>query len=607
MDLHGRVVVEHGEEITASALMQYLATTQPEFFSAAQAVAQTQTASLAYSGNAGKAFIPWNQAFCEHLKVKAEKYRSSGKEKLSHSLDRARKSILACDKELRSKEDFLAVKGVGPFISRELQDVLNKLNGKSGPTKDKKTVKSTSKKDDNGENSNDDQQRTEQPKKRRKTQSKKREEGLAKAGVSPLDADDAVTRALLASESIPRSMSLQPPRPVKTVEMTSLKRSVSLNGTTMTKTKSSIQTVETVIDLLDSPVQPSASRSTMIQSSSSSTNQYLQEGMVATATTTTLHVTSAAQSRTDSLPLKRSQSLEANPSTSAIVDSLEGSEVVLLLDTREIGSSKERHFFENKLREMDINVEVRGLPLGDVMWVVRARSGREFVCDTIIERKTADDLAISIKDGRYKEQQSRLVHVGMDRKLYLVEGNVHRISETIPISALHTAMRNTRLTGFIVCQTANRDATCDFLARVHRTVLQKHQTGRVYRATEATSWPSFQERARYQQCETVGEVFQAMLVQVPGCSSEKAKAIAARYPTPQALAHAYFDPAIKLADPDEEWKRRCKLLLDIQCGAAKRRLGPKLSLTMAQLVCLRDYSLADAAVNGDDDSEGEGN
>jgi crossover junction endonuclease MUS81 len=45
------------------------------------------------------------------------------------------------------------------------------------------------------------------------------------------------------------------------------------------------------------------------------------------------------------------------------------------------------------------------------------------VLDFIVERKTADDLASSIVDGRYNEQKARLKNCGISNVIYLVEGN----------------------------------------------------------------------------------------------------------------------------------------------------------------------------------------
>lgn len=47
----------------------------------------------------------------------------------------------------------------------------------------------------------------------------------------------------------------------------------------------------------------------------------------------------------------------------------------------------------------------------------------DYVLDFIVERKTADDLAASIMDGRYEEQKYRLKNCGINNVVYLVEGS----------------------------------------------------------------------------------------------------------------------------------------------------------------------------------------
>ena len=46
----------------------------------------------------------------------------------------------------------------------------------------------------------------------------------------------------------------------------------------------------------------------------------------------------------------------------------------------------------------------------------------EFVLDLIVERKTSNDLASSIRDGRYDEQKFRLRNSGINNVIYLIEG-----------------------------------------------------------------------------------------------------------------------------------------------------------------------------------------
>lgn len=95
-------------------------------------------------------------------------------------------------------------------------------------------------------------------------------------------------------------------------------------------------------------------------------------------------------------------------------------------------------------------MEIKALPLGDFIWVLRVHHSlqqqqpdntqggtkakgtkkkggaqllyTDYVLDFIVERKTADDLAASIMDGRYEEQKYRLKICGINNVVYLVEG-----------------------------------------------------------------------------------------------------------------------------------------------------------------------------------------
>ncbi|RYE96554.1 MAG: hypothetical protein EOO41_04440, partial [Methanobacteriota archaeon] len=95
-------------------------------------------------------------------------------------------------------------------------------------------------------------------------------------------------------------------------------------------------------------------------------------------------------------------------------------EVVMLIDTREIRSRKDRSYIHAQLLTRNIACEVRALPLGDFMWIVRRKrvashfvpgdkrlapgagaAEVEYVCGFIVERKEVGDLAASLVDGRY--------------------------------------------------------------------------------------------------------------------------------------------------------------------------------------------------------------
>lgn len=50
------------------------------------------------------------------------------------------------------------------------------------------------------------------------------------------------------------------------------------------------------------------------------------------------------------------------------------------------------------------------LPVGDGIWIARHKyDGSEYVLDFIVERKKVDDLRLSIRDNRYRDQKLRLL------------------------------------------------------------------------------------------------------------------------------------------------------------------------------------------------------
>jgi len=81
-------------------------------------------------------------------------------------------------------------------------------------------------------------------------------------------------------------------------------------------------------------------------------------------------------------------------------------DIVFILDSREVKSTKHREYIQAALIRGSIPVERRALEVGDMCWVARHRETKdEIVLDFIIERKRLDDLVTSIKDGRFHEQK----------------------------------------------------------------------------------------------------------------------------------------------------------------------------------------------------------
>ena len=112
------------------------------------------------------------------------------------------------------------------------------------------------------------------------------------------------------------------------------------------------------------------------------------------------------------LDLNASEQLEFELPFTPIVFPPGSYDVTLILDTREVKSTKsteDRKYIQEQLTRRGVPVEKRALELGDVCWVAKRRgmSGdtTEAVLDFIMERKRLDDLVGSIKDSRFHEQK----------------------------------------------------------------------------------------------------------------------------------------------------------------------------------------------------------
>ena len=146
------------------------------------------------------------------------------------------------------------------------------------------------------------------------------------------------------------------------------------------------------------------------------------------------------------------------------------SEVILFVDNREKRNQSDGNYLFDRLLKSGLRVELKSLPLGDFVWVLRVYNNVEdqeeklapsqietkkkkkkavslfsdYLLDFIVERKTADDLAASIMDGRYEEQKYRLKGCGLNNVIYLVEGSPGQYCK-IPESVLKKAQIHTQI------------------------------------------------------------------------------------------------------------------------------------------------------------------
>lgn len=95
--------------------------------------------------------------------------------------------------------------------------------------------------------------------------------------------------------------------------------------------------------------------------------------------------------------------------------------MIIKVDYREAVLLDKINAFLSINKKQNITVTSENLPLGDI--IICDDQGKEKI---IIERKTLQDLAASIRDGRYKEQSFRLNECSMHNHniVYLIEGNL---------------------------------------------------------------------------------------------------------------------------------------------------------------------------------------
>ena len=146
------------------------------------------------------------------------------------------------------------------------------------------------------------------------------------------------------------------------------------------------------------------------------------------------------------------------------------SEVILFVDNREKRNQQDGNYLFERLTRNDFQIQLKSLPLGDFLWVLRVyhdtnnqpdngnqtkkrgtkkkqqatETFTDYVLDFIVERKTADDLAASIMDGRYEEQKYRLKTCGINNVVYLVEGSPGQYCK-IPEVVLKKAQIHTQI------------------------------------------------------------------------------------------------------------------------------------------------------------------
>jgi crossover junction endonuclease MUS81 len=276
----------------------------------------------------------------------------------------------------------------------------------------------------------------------------------------------------------------------------------------------------------------------------------------------------------------------------------------ITLDTRE---TKLIELFKNA----GIPIETANLPIGDIILkhVIDIRSDgndnkdieRRITYEFIIERKCAQDMVASIKDGRYKEQKIRLLaeckNATPNRNIiiaYIIEGTPAELrTPAEKIMLLGSIISSTFRDRVFVLRTYSLQETFELLVRMNERLGKDYSdffTSRVVEnanildasantaantATNIFNDSSYLASIKKNKKDNMTPALWNMncLCGIPGVSSAIASKIAEKYPTLHALLDAYR------ACGDDTASRECLLadLILTETDKQRRRIGNVIS------------------------------
>jgi ERCC4-type nuclease len=201
----------------------------------------------------------------------------------------------------------------------------------------------------------------------------------------------------------------------------------------------------------------------------------------------------------------------------------------------------------------DLEVQVENLPLGDIIISNNVED------KLYIERKSINDLAASIKDGRYEEQSYRLNGLNHPNHniIYLIEGDVNRVNrfkdnKMEKLTLYSSIFSLNYYKGFSVIRSFSIDESAIFICNTANK-LRKGETENKQPYYQNTKPISLEENVLEQEQEssdkdyvsvvkkikkdniTPDNIGEIMLCQIPGISSITAIAILSKFKTIQNL------------------------------------------------------------------------
>ncbi len=201
----------------------------------------------------------------------------------------------------------------------------------------------------------------------------------------------------------------------------------------------------------------------------------------------------------------------------------------------ELVIDKREHAILEKLPENGTTIKSEQLHLGDIQLKYNEQ------VKLIIERKSLKDLIASIKDGRYLEQSLRLINNGLchlHHVVYLIEGNIHSLSEVERQIAYSSMVSVQFIKGFSLVRTQSVDETCAYIEFLMRKLNKSFEAGTdlFHNAITQTDTQLQSNRDYCNVIKTVKKenitrenIGTIMLMQIPGISAVMATAILSKF------------------------------------------------------------------------------
>ena len=209
----------------------------------------------------------------------------------------------------------------------------------------------------------------------------------------------------------------------------------------------------------------------------------------------------------------------------------------LLIDLREPKPLVQNIIALNEAAKNKVTIIQKNLDIGD--YVFYDELTEQILL--IIERKSLSDLEASIKDGRYKEQSFRLNEAPTHNHniIYLLEGAIINYKEVGFRSTLYSTLFSLNYyKGFSVINTLNQTETATMLVAFASKINRENKPG-FYgdKALTSASDDAYIETIKTSKKAHINRenIFQLMLMQIPGISNVSALALANEFKNMESL------------------------------------------------------------------------